>query len=61
MVGARPQSWPGGQGEGLWFQRVARLGLRSGARGGSKFGAGGVGGRGTGPATCVVFLRIFFF
>ena len=80
MVGARPQSWSGGQGEGLgrgvgarwqfqrrgrvgaWFQRVARLGLRSGAWGGSKFGAGGVGGRGTGPATCVVFLRkICFF
>ena len=39
------------------------LGPRSGARGVSKgFGAGGVGGRGTGPrdganfATCVVFL-----
>ena len=29
-----------GEGWGL-VQRVARLGLRSGARGGSKFGAGG--------------------
>ena len=61
--------WTGrrfGRGVGArWqFQKRGRvrLGLRSGARGGSKFGAGKVGGRGTGPATCVVFLRkIVFF
>ena len=66
MVGARPQSWPGE--EGSLVRKSGKgcpmpLGPRSGARGVSKgFGAGGVGGRGTGPrdganfATCVVFL-----
>ena len=50
-----------GEGWGLVL-KSGKLGLMFGTWGGSKFGAGGVGGRGTGPATCVVFLRkIVFF